>query len=386
MKSLTRYKYYFTLMIALVVGMTLPSCSDDGQGPDDVSPQQLINYTVTLRVAGDSQGSRADGFDDNDYTDGGDDGDLEDPDPVGDFEKLNRVRLIVTNEAGVVEANYVTFSHEITVKLTTGKKKLYIIGNEGSWDDFGSFASGINWLSAAKGDNIGDVYSAMLNLSAGHSVMEGTRLPITGTADVELTKPQAPEDINQSTEVWLHRAAVKFTFRMRNNTSRKYTVTDLSLGGMSTAMYLMPKGITMGGKDGKTITAFDAVPDAATYDIVRTQSAAASGKPVDAVELPAKAAEAADGEWIHLFDKPVYALEGKLLENNAPKNYPLSITLDGLISSEMKLKEVQLPRGTHVYVNITLNKIEDLDFDWQTDLVPYAGVTLEPDFGLDADD
>jgi len=374
MKSLTRYKYYFTLMIALVVGMTLPSCSDDGQGPDDVSPQQLINYTVTLRVAGDSQGSRADGFDDNDYTDGGDDGDLEDP--VGDFEKLDRVRLIVTNEAGVVEANYVTFSHEITVKLTTGKKKLYIIGNEGSWDDFGSFASGINWLSAAKGDNIGDVYSAMLNLSAGHSVMEGTRLPITGTADVELTKPQAPEDINQSTEVWLHRAAVKFTFRMRNNTSRKYTVTDLSLGGMSTAMYLMPKGITMGGKDGKTITAFDAVPDAATYDIVRTL----------AVELPAKAADATDGEWILLFDKPLYALEGKLLENNAPKNYPLSITLDGLISSEMNLKEVQLPRGTHVYVNITLNKIEDLDFDWQIDLVPYAGVTLEPDFGLDADD
>lgn len=377
MKSLTRYKYYFTLMIALVVGMTLPSCSDDGQGPDDVSPQQLINYTVTLRVAGDTQGSRADGFDDNDYTDGGDDGDLEDP--VGDFEKfekLDRVRLIVTNEAGVVEANYVTFSHEITVKLTTGKKKLYIIGNEGSWDDFGSFASGIDWLSAAKGDNIGDVYTAMLNLSAGHSVMEGTRLPITGSAEVELTEPQAPEDINQSTEVWLHRAAVKFTFRMRNNTSRKYTVTDLSLGGMSTAMYLMPKGITMGGKDGKTITAFDAVPDAATYDIVRTL----------AVELPAKAAEAADGEWIHLFDKPVYALEGKLLENNAPKNYPLSITLDGLISSEMKLKEVQLPRGTHVYVNITLNKIEDLDFDWQIDLVPYAGVTLEPDFGLDADD
>lgn len=375
MKSLTRYKYYFTLMIALVVGMTLPSCSDDGQGPDDVSPQQLINYTVTLRVAGDTQGSRADGFDDNDYTDGGDDGDLEE-DPVGDFEKLDRVRLIVTNEAGVVEANYVTFSHEITVKLTTGKKKLYIIGNEGSWDDFGSFASGIDWLSAAKGDNIGDVYTAMLNLSAGHSVMEGTQLPITGSAEVELTKPQAPEDINQSTEVWLHRAAVKFTFRMRNNTSRKYTVTDLSLGGMSTAMYLMPKGITMGGKDGKTITAFDAVPDAATYDIVRTL----------AVELPAKAAEAADGEWIHLFDKPVYALEGKLLENNAPKNYPLSITLDGLISSEMKLKEVQLPRGTHVYVNITLNKIEDLDFDWQIDLVPYAGVTLEPDFGLDADD
>ena len=374
MKSLTRYKYYFTLMIALVVGMTLPSCSDDGQGPDDVSPQQLINYTVTLRVAGDTQGSRADGFDDNDYTAGGDDGDLEDP--VGDFEKLDRVRLIVTNEAGVVEANYVTFSHEITVKLTTGKKKLYIIGNEGSWDDFGSFASGINWLSAAKGDNIGDVYTAMLNLSADHSVMEGTRLPITGTADVELTEPKTPEDINQSTEVWLHRAAVKFTFRMRNNTSRKYTVTDLSLGGMSTAMYLMPKGITMGGKDGKTITAFDAVPDAATYDIVRTL----------AVELPAKAADATDGEWILLFDKPLYALEGKLLENNAPKNYPLSITLDGLISSEMNLKEVQLPRGTHVYVNITLNKIEDLDFDWQIDLVPYAGVTLEPDFGLDADD
>lgn len=374
MKSLTRYKYYFTLMIALVVGMTLPSCSDDGQGPDVVSPQQLINYTVTLRVAGDTQGSRADGFDDNDYTGGGDDGDLENP--VGDFEKLDRVRLIVTNEAGVVEANYVTFSHEITVKLTTGKKKLYIIGNEGSWDDFGSFASGINWLSAAKGDNIGDVYSAMLNLSADHSVMEGTRLPITGTADVELTEPKTPEDINQSTEVWLHRAAVKFTFRMRNNTSRKYTVTGLSLGGMSTAMYLMPKGITMGGKDGKTITAFDAVPDAATYDIVRTL----------AVELPAKAADATDGEWIPLFDKPLYALEGKLLENNAPKNYPLSITLDGLISSEMKLKEVQLPRGTHVYVNITLNKIEDLDFDWQIDLVPYAGVTLEPDFGLDADD
>lgn len=374
MKSLTRYKYYFTLMIALVVGMTLPSCSDDGQGPDDVSPQQLINYTVTLRVAGDAQGSRADGFDDNDYTAGGDDGDLENP--VGDFEKLDRVRLIVTNEAGVVEANYVTFSHEITVKLTTGKKKLYIIGNEGSWDDFGSFASGINWLSAAKGDNIGDVYTAMLNLSAGHSVMEGARLPITGTADVELTEPKTPEAINQSTEVWLHRAAVKFTFRMRNNTSRKYTVTDLSLGGMSTAMYLMPKGITMGGKDGKTITAFDAVPDAATYDIVRTL----------AVELPAKAADAADGKWIPLFDKPLYALEGKLLENNAPKNYPLSITLDGLISSEMNLKEVQLPRGTHVYVNITLNKIEDLDFDWQIDLVPYAGVTLEPDFGLDADD
>ena len=137
----------------------------------------MINYTVTLRAAGDTQGSRADGFDDNDYTAEATTVILEDP--VGDFEKLDHVRLIVTNEAGVVEANYVTFSHEITVKLTTGKKKLYIIGNEGSWDDFGSFASGVNWLSAAKGDNIGDVYSAMLNLSADHSVMEGTRLPIT---------------------------------------------------------------------------------------------------------------------------------------------------------------------------------------------------------------
>lgn len=357
-------------MIALVVGMTLPSCSDDGQGPDVVSPQQLINYTVTLRVAGDTQGSRADGFDDNDYTGRGDDGDLEDP--VGDFEKLDRVRLIVTNEAGVVEANYVTFSHEITVKLTTGKKKLYIIGNEGSWDDFGSFASGVNWLSAAKGDNIGDVYSAMLNLSADHSVMEGTRLPITGTADVELTEPKTPEDINQSTEVWLHRAAVKFTFRMRNNTSRKYTVTDLSLGGMSTAMYLMPKGITMGGKDGKTITAFDAVPDAATYDIVRTL----------AVELPAKAADATDGEWILLFDKPLYALEGKLLENNAPKNYPLSITLNnGELGSSNVLRQTELPRNTHVYVNITIN--ESGSITWQVDVVPYAVVNLEPSFGLE---
>ena len=316
-------------MIALVVGMTLPSCSDDGQGPDVVSPQQLINYTVTLRVAGDTQGSRADGFDDNDYTGGGDDGDLEDP--VGDFEKLDRVRLIVTNEAGVVEANYVTFSHEITVKLTTGKKKLYIIGNEGSWDDFGSFASGVNWLSAAKGDNIGDVYSAMLNLSADHSVMEGTRLPITGTADVELTEP----------------TAVKFTFRMRNNTSRKYTVTDLSLGGMSTAMYLMPKGITMGGKDGKTITAFDAVPDAATYAIER-----------------------------------LYALEGKLLENNAPKNYPLSITLNnGELGSSNVLRQTELPRNTHVYVNITIN--ESGSITWQVDVVPYAVVNLEPSFGLE---
>lgn len=371
MKSLTRYKYYFTLMIALVVGMTLPSCSDDGQGPDDVSPQQLINYTVTLRVAGDTQGSRADGFDDNDYTAGGDDGDLEDP--VGDFEKLYRVRLIVTNEAGVVEANYVTFSHEITVKLTTGKKMLYIIGNEGSWDDFGSFASGINWLSAAKGDNIGDVYTAMLNLSAGHSVMEGARLPITGTAEVELTEPKTPEDINQSTEVWLHRAAVKFTFRMRNNTSRPYTVTGLTLGGMSSSMYLMPRNITMGGNEGKTITAFDAVTDASAYDFV-----AAPG-----VDLPAKAADAAEGEWVHLFEEPLYFLEGKR-PADATAGYPLSITLnDGELGSSRSLKQKQLPRNTHVYVNITLN---ELTFDWQVDLVPYAGVTLEPDFGLDADD
>ena len=77
---------------------------------------------------------------------------------------------------------------------------------------------------------------------------------------------------------------------------------------------------------------------------------------------------------------PIYLLEGKYTDSVSDgKNYSMSIEIDGVQLGNYFPKLSQLPRNTHVVVNIT---IEDTECIWEVDVLPYCAKELEPLFGL----
>ena len=73
---------------------------------------------------------------------------------------------------------------------------------------------------------------------------------------------------------------------------------------------------------------------------------------------------------------PIYLLEGKF-----EGKYSVSVTINGAkLEGELNNLPRNLPRNTHVVVNITLNDhhLESIIVDVE----PYREAILEPDFGL----
>ena len=79
-------------------------------------------------------------------------------------------------------------------------------------------------------------------------------------------------------------------------------------------------------------------------------------------------------------EQPIYLLEGKHSDDNNKENpYLLTLGVNGTELKSYLPNLPQLPRNTHVVVNITINEHA---MDCIVDVRPYTGITLEPDFGL----
>lgn len=152
---------------------------------------------------------------------------------------------------------------------------------------------------------------------------------------------------------------------------RGRTITGVHLSHSASTEYLFPDA-DYSDKEMTHISAYR-VPDAAkssefTYDC--------------SVSL-------ADGQSVEL--PPIYQLEGVATTDADP--YSTTISTEGVMlawrpiqwrlqESSMPLRLMtDLPRNTHVVVNILLKDQNDIALE--VILVPYRGVNLDPGFGLD---
>lgn len=170
-------------------------------------------------------------------------------------------------------------------------------------------------------------------------------------------------DTDAGYTLFVTRAAVKFSFRIINRGHDERRLSGIAVDKMARKAYLLPKDVTHNDRHEIVDYRVPAIGNNEYYTFEKETD----------LSLPA-------GTWVSL--DPIYLLEGKYTDaDSGGKNYRMSVLLDG----EVRLSDyfpdlAQLPRNTHVVVNVTIN---DSRIDWQVDLVPYGEVVPDPViFGL----
>ncbi len=299
-------------------------------------------------------------------------------------ERMQTLRIVVVRPGGGVEHNRLfRFGDEHALDLLQGatfkvvgneKKRIYLFVNEETklTDDNGTQRRVVDFDLA--GIRPGGLFpqEALEALTIElHSASQQLTGPLPMSACHEIEMPN--ED--HFCELFVTRAAVKFTFMIENRRKVDLSLEGLTIDKLSAGEYYLPR-VTFDEK--WEITDYE-VPAAAgnnndhyTFDLART------GMPSAVLPLTLKA-----GETTRL--KPIYLLESSYTNpNQGPNGENYTLTLD-LGADEMSCFDYfenlgALPRNTHVVVYVTIGSH---DITWRAEVQPYGKVTLKPTFGLD---
>lgn len=307
--------------------------------------------------------------------------------PADEAEKMQTLRIVVVDKDGNVEANrflyagsVVEYGEEHFKVRANETKQVYVFVNEKN--------KSVKVYDTAVSDPIADFHAYLGGIEVGEpfprTEIEGLEVRLNGGVGSELDAagggyekaagglPMSTcetvevGDTDLSHKIYLHRAAVKFTFNITNQSGRERALTGLHIDKMSRREYYLPRVTRYDAN--KDIVDFN-VPNVGNNDYYRF----AKSFDGDGLALP-------DGETVTT--SPVYLLEGKY-EPGDLMNYSMSISVNGADTGYEYLTNLdRLPRNTHVVVNIVFGVS---DVTWTVDLRPYGEVKLDPDFGLDRD-
>ncbi|WP_026207838.1 hypothetical protein [Butyricimonas synergistica] len=307
---------------------------------------------------------------------------VEDAKPKNEDEMMQKLRVIVVRENGVVEINdFINFSSSAVMSVVSGKFKVV----SGEWKQIYLFVNEDNEsIQVSQGDSnetlalsdfldgimVGETFPAEVisNLTVRVETPSGQlsgALPMNERHQVYVSRQE-----NNECQLFVTRAAVKFTFRITNETSTMRELTGLVIKNMANKEYYLPRNAKYEeetiGEEGDNysvlaIKSYNVPPFSGVYDYKH--------EGVDVI-LPA------NNGFKEL--EPIYLLEGK-----PDGEYLVGITVNG-VSWERKLGNLPhgLPRNTHVVVNITIKNDDKFELEWVVDVEPYREKELKPDFGL----
>lgn len=293
-------------------------------------------------------------------------------DPETDNEKMNTLRIIVVRESGIVEHNtYLNFTKpdlilkDMEYKVVGGeKKKIWLIANEGNSKmtyDFSGIRPGAVFPENA-------VNEACISMTGNNDEVTGW-IPMTACHEVDMPL----EDYD--TELFVVRAATKFTYILTNNTSAPLHLSGLTISKGARKEYLFPRATFDKWSyndpvDGSTVTE-------------------EVGKQIDSYEVPL-----VQNNEYYVFQKtlsvtadsgasvkidPIFLLEGKYTDAASNgKNYSTSLTVNGIEYTDYLPKLPQLPRNTHAVVYVSFS---EMGISFMVEVMPYGEVILNPGFG-----
>lgn len=379
---LNKAKYIILIILSCIL---FSGCVYDAPPQSDGGGKGSVYLKLNITTLDTKEGSRA--TDDNNYF----------QQPAFIFETVKTMRVIIIRPNGEMEYNRmlelgsdgkpINDSERFQV-LGGEKKRIYLIVNEASID----YNFDIDNLKPGNVFPEKDIAGIQIARNAGAPLYDnrgdgktGTYIPMSEVFEVQVqpADPESTEDVYQTADLFVTRAAVKFSFNIK--TSSSYTgsglyVTGLRVNGISDREFFIP---------------CNTVYNPAKYE---PSNEPLGGRFITSYTVPANAesgsylfpiSEAADIDWsvgqgmnIH-YEPPIY------LPESDPKNsYSVGVLLSDSESPnniwlEAKLLDnlSSLPRNTHVIVNITINS--DSDLQWEVKVVPYAEVKLDPIFGLD---
>lgn len=295
--------------------------------------------------------------------------------PANDDEKMRTLRIVIVRPDGTVEANRfikpsvaLVYDRMERFEVRGRETKLvYLFVNEGNtvverMDGTAVAPDGklSDYLTAiAVGDPFPtDVLASLVVRLEGDSAQLYGALPMSECHRIEVGEKDC------SFELFVTRAAVKFTYRITNHGSKDLVLTGLTIGKMARREYYLPHGVVYEqNEEGiREIVQYDAVP-ADSYEFVYADDAI----PDVGIALP-------HGTTVEV--PSIYLLESKSAEP-----YATSLSFNGIEHRKTFPSLPQLPRNTHVVVNARIQSV-DAQVKWQVDVVPYGSVPLEPGFGI----
>ena len=305
---------------------------------------------------------------------------VDDAAPLNDNERMQTLRIVVVRPDGTVEENRFIALYEAVERYGTETfevvgsetKRIYLFVNERAEIVSGDAAAVLrrralayDLSSIVAGGRFPAAELAALTIGLKPSERFAGLLPMCESHEV------AVGDTDYECSLFVTRAAVKFTFRITNRGQRAVNLTGLAIEKSAFEEFYLPHNafyedrVSPGGTRYKEIVSYD-VPSTEAVDYYTY--GAESGL---AVELPV-------GQTVEL--DPIYQLEGKYRDPQGDaRNYALRMWIDGAQLDSYFPALAQLPRNTHVVVNVAVN---DTRIDWEVDLLPYTEKYLDPSFGL----
>lgn len=298
-----------------------------------------------------------------------------------DGEKMQTLRIIIVRPDGTVEHNrYLDFhsaggSSYLNVENVSFRvwgpetKKVYLFVNEkatrlnpstGLEEPLVNFG----FDDLAQGDVFPEesLEQLQISLNSGSDELPYAALPMSECHEVAM-----PAN-DYHTDLYVTRAAVKFTFLIENKTGSEYRLDALSINKGSNIEYYLPR------------IKYTGDPLAGTFEVSDyiVPNIGLNNYYVFSKQFNRIITTAGDkGDGVTALD-PIYLLEGKYDEADNDLNYSMSMTFNGKVYSAYFPNVKTLPRNTHVVVHVS---ILQYGLDWTVDVIPYQEVILNPGFG-----
>jgi len=348
-------KVAYVIILWLTALFIVAGCSRDAK--EDSEKEVLVNLNINVALSDVAQGESRSVTDD--------------AKAENDDEKMQTLRVIVVRENGIVEDNrFIRLNQatelykDVSFKVVSKEQKqIYLFVNEETVIKIGHGSSNellklTNYLSEIKqGDEFPttEISQLTVQLDANDEQLNGA-LPMSECHLVEV-----PEKDHEC-KLFVTRAAVKFSFRITNKGENTSQLTGLTINEVARKEYYLPHNAkyedeVIEGKTYRAITEYEVPANPGYYTHEQKYN----------TSLPVN-------KEVSL--APIYLLEGKF-----EGKYSVSVTINGAkLEGELNNLPRNLPRNTHVVVNITLNDhhLESIIVDVE----PYREAILEPDFGL----
>ena len=298
-----------------------------------------------------------------------------------DGEKMQTLRIIIVRPDGTVEHNRFLDFHSaggssyLNVENVSFRvwgpetKKVYLFVNEKATRL--NPATGLEEPVVNFGfDDLaqGDVFpkesleQLQISLNSGSDELPSAALPMSECHEVAMPANDYHADL------YVTRAAVKFTFLIENSTGSEYRLDALSINKGSNIEYYLPR------------IQYTGDPLAGTFEVSDyiVPNTGLNNYYVFSKQFNRIITTAGDnGDGVTVLD-PIYLLEGKYDEADNDLNYSMSMTFNGKVYSAYFPDVKTLPRNTHVVVLVSIGQY---GLDWTVDVIPYQEVILNPGFG-----
>ena len=317
--------------------------------------------------------------------------------PATQYEKMRSLRVIIVRPDGSVETNrlanvgstHLPDPNDMTFLVKGGEaKRIYLFANESSVPyDFSAIAEGSVFpreqvegieLTRVSGKPLYDNNGKPYIPQPGEDAKAGSYIPMSEVFDINVKKPVTDEDLYQTADMFVTRAAVKVSFEFNavpDLAVSEFHISSITVDGISDKEYLLPRNTvykpskytstdyTLGGR---FITSYSLPSDSQLDEYT--------------FEIPEKSLTA--GSTAQTYIPYIYLPESPERSYKVKIGFKTPESPDAVIYSTYTLPNLPaLPRNTHVKVSMTM--YAPLKIDMQVNIMPYHSVVLKPNFGLD---